>query len=149
MLGESKEVFEKIMELRHERRLAGRYHPAAPNKTKAKPQSLRSGTYGGTRCDLCLLYVKNNEGGKADRLLFHEMDWRCYHHEGEQHRDHAKTVCPGCGGICSKTIECLANKGYEHCGQCDYRHGKTHRCLCLGKCNLGMTAEEIIRVAIL
>ncbi|MDD4495414.1 MAG: DUF3788 domain-containing protein [Eubacteriales bacterium] len=106
----------------------------------------------GNRCDLCLINIKNNENGKNDRFLFHEMDWRCYHHEGEQRTDYTNTTCPGCGGMCSKTIECLTDKGFDNCGMCDYRNctaeGEHIYGYEPGKCNLGLTADEVTRCII-
>ena len=80
------------------------------------------------------------------------MDWCCYHHEGEERADYTNTTCPGCGGMCGKTIECVANKGYDNCGQCDYYHctanGEHIQNYDPGRCNLGLTAEEVTRCII-
>jgi hypothetical protein len=123
-----------------------------PNR-KAIEMDISAGTGKcGNRCDLCLLYIKNNEDGKTDRLLFHEMDWRIYHHEGEDRTDYTSVTCSGCGGMCQKTIQCVKDKGFNSCGQCDYRH-----CTAEGehiydfdpvRCNLGLTAEEVTRCVI-
>jgi hypothetical protein len=120
-----------------------------PNR-KTKELSLDGCGKCGNRCDLCLLYVKNNEGERADRLLFGEMDWRCYHSADEVRPDGEIAICPGCGGQCSETIACVKNKGFENCGQCDYRHctaeGEHIYGYDPGRCNLGLTAEEVTRV---
>jgi len=123
-------------------------------KPNRKPDafSLNGAGKCGNRCDLCLLYIENNKGDRADRLFFHEMDWRLYHHEGEERADYTNTICPGCGGMCSKTVQCVAEKGYKSCGECDY-----HQCTAdgehiqnyhPGRCNLGLTAEEVTRCII-
>jgi hypothetical protein len=124
-----------------------------PNR-KEKELSLDGCGRCGNCCGACLLYVKNNENGKQGNLLFQEMDWRCYHSEGEEQADYSGVICPGCASMCgNKTVDCLKKKGFATCGECDYRH-----CNCPddvhiadfdpGKCNLGLTAEEITRCVI-
>jgi hypothetical protein len=98
---------------------------------KAAMLSLDGAGKCGNRCDLCALYISNNENSKADNKLFHELDWKAYHIEGEKRADYTSITCKGCGGMCSGTIECIKNKGYDP-----------------GKCNLGLSADEVTRIII-
>jgi hypothetical protein len=122
-----------------------------PNR-KASMLSLEGAGKCGNRCDLCALYISNNENGKADNKLFHELDWKAYHIEGEKRADYTSITCKGCCGMCSGTIECIKNKGYDHCGQCDFRHctaeGEHIHGYDPGKCNLGLSADEVTRIII-
>jgi len=105
----------------------------------------------GNRCGQCLIYIKNNEGGRRDNLIFHEMDWKAYHDDSEERPDHSSTTCPGCAarklkGECH-THRCLDEKGLASCLQCHYEGCVTKGVgVNPGLCNLGLTAEDVTGV---
>lgn len=103
----------------------------------------------GYRCDLCLLYIKNNETTKGNSL-FHEGDWKCYHnHKTEERANFTNHICNGCRENCS-ACQCVAEKGLSNCGECDYKHCPTGKDAHTnpGRCNLGLSADDVTQFII-
>lgn len=101
----------------------------------------------GYRCDKCLLYVKNNETS-GGRFEFQEGDWKCYHTgDISNQADYSNHICGGCRSDCS-VEKCVSEKGFQNCGECENNHTRNMQaCSCTnpGRCNLGLTADDIER----
>ena len=103
----------------------------------------------GYRCDLCLLYIGNNEATKGN-VLFHEGDWKCYHnHHTEERVDYSNHICNGCRADCS-VVQCVTEKGLNNCGECDYKNCPTGKDAHTnpGRCNLGLSADDVTQLII-
>jgi hypothetical protein len=106
--------------------------------------------YCGNRCDHCLLYIKNNETEKGN-LEFHEKDWKIYHTEDEKRADYSGYTCAGCFSNNNQCPEknCLAEKGLKSCVECDFLDcNKNSHDFDAGKCNLGISADDVTRAVI-
>jgi len=107
----------------------------------------------GRRCDLCLGSKEYNENGFSAGENFCYMDWICYNNVcRDTERSDGVFKCPGCEAIrddCKYYI-CLSEKGYANCVEC----GAYHSCDIFrdghypGQCNLGITAEEVMKLVI-
>lgn len=95
----------------------------------------------GNRCDLCALHKDH-----FDPQAFTIGEKHCYFTADEQEVDHSAHACPGC--IPEKQCgyrKCAAEKGLPSCGDCDYEHCTAEHFTEPGRCNLGITAEEVSR----
>jgi len=107
----------------------------------------------GIRCDLCLLYKKNNENNDyLGNRKFPVMDRHCYYGvaEGWGCTEFSTRTCEGKEGCYTKTYSCLEKRGLKNCLDCgEYRTcndcGVGHD---PGECNLGITAEEVTNLII-
>lgn len=93
----------------------------------------------GNRCDQCMLHKDHFEPQR-----FTEGEKHCYFSSGEPAQDHTNQACPGC--VPEKGCnyrKCAAEKGLCSCGECDYEHCPTEHFTEPGRCNLGITAEEV------
>ncbi len=103
----------------------------------------------GQRCDLCLLYAKNNEGVRGN-IDFHEKDWICYHSEDEERVDYTNMICAGCykkgKDECPEKI-CLQEKGCNNCFECNecFTCKINSHDFDPARCNLGISADDITR----
>jgi len=99
----------------------------------------------GNRCDLCLLFIENNNNGKQGRFEFQERDFKCYGgEEGDKKEEHPSHICNGCRSNCEILI-CLSKKGFDSCMDCDYHNCnvKEHNFTNPGRCNIGLSAEDV------
>lgn len=111
-----------------------------PNR---KPEKLADAVISlcGNRCDLCALHKDH-----FDPAAFTEGEKHCYFTADEPPVDHSTHVCPGC--IPEKGCDyrkCAVEKGVSSCGNCDFEHCTTEHFTEPGRCNLGITAEEVSR----
>ena len=115
----------------------------------------------GYRCDMCLLYKKQNENDFSASEKFGYLNWLCYRDcvpniaiERPDPNVHNEWSCPGCVSSpwkkeCRYFI-CPTEKGFASCVEC----GKYHVCDVQldghysGQCSLGMTAEEVTSLVI-
>lgn len=109
-----------------------------PNR---KPEKLTGAVISlcGNRCDQCMLHKDHFEPEK-----FTVGEKHCYFSADEPAQDHTGHACPGC--IPEKGCNyrrCAAQKDVCSCGECDYEHCTTEHFTEPGRCNLGITAEEV------
>lgn len=111
-----------------------------PNR---KPEKLDGAVISlcGNRCDLCPLHKDH-----FDPAAFTEGEKHCYFTAEEPPVDHSAHACPGCipEKKCGYRV-CAAAKGMTSCGDCDYEHCTTEHFTEPGRCNLGITADEVSR----
>ncbi len=116
------------------------YIKKRPNR---KPERLDGGVISlcGNRCDLCLLHKEH-----FDPEAFTEGEKHCYFTEAEPPVDHSSHACAGCTPEkqCGYR-KCAAAKGLSSCGECDFVHCTTEHFTEPGRCNLGITADEVSR----
>lgn len=111
-----------------------------PNRKKEKMEGAVISLCG-NRCDLCTLHKDH-----FDPEAFTVGEKHCYFTAEESavdHRDHACSGCTpekGCG-----YRKCAAGKGIDSCGDCDYEHCTAEHFTEPGRCNLGISAEEVSR----
>lgn len=111
-----------------------------PNR---KPEKLSSAVISlcGNRCDLCPLHKDH-----FDPAAFTEGEKHCYLTAEEPAVDHSAHTCPGC--VSEKDCgyrRCAAAKGLTSCGDCDFEHCISEHFTEPGRCNLGITADEVSR----
>lgn len=111
-----------------------------PNR---KPEKLEDAVISlcGNRCDQCTLHRDHFEPE-----AFTVGEKHCYFTADEPPVDHSGHVCPGC--VPEKQCgyrKCATEKGLASCGECDFEHCATEHFTEPGRCNLGITAEEISR----
>lgn len=114
-----------------------------PNR---KPEKLDGAVISlcGNRCDQCMLHKDH-----FDPAAFTEGEKHCYFTADEPAQDHSAHACPGC--VPEKGCnyrKCAAQKGLSSCGECDYEHCTSEHFTEPGRCNLGITAEEVSRFII-
>ena len=113
-------------------------------KPNRKVENLKDAEIGccGNRCDQCLLRATN--GGKENRVLFTDENYKIYFSPDEQKEDYSGINCAGCYQGC-KTRDCAKEKGYDVCVQCEnypcetVSGAFTHP----GRCNIGLTPEQL------
>lgn len=111
-----------------------------PNR---KPEKLSGAVISlcGNRCDLCPLHKDH-----FDPEAFTVGEKHCYFAADEPPVDHSEHACPGC--VPEKQCgyrKCAAAKGLTSCGDCDFEHCTTEHFTEPGRCNLGITADEVAR----
>lgn len=111
-----------------------------PNR---KPEKLAGAVISlcGNRCDLCPLHKDH-----FDPEAFTVGEKHCYFSAEEPAVDHSAHACPGC--ISEKQCgyrKCAEEKGLSSCGECDFEHCTTEHFTEPGRCNLGITADEVSR----
>ncbi len=95
----------------------------------------------GNRCDQCTLHQDH-----FDPAAFTIGEKHCYFTADEPPVDHSGHACPGC--MADKQCgyrKCAAEKGLSSCKDCDFEHCGTEHFTEPGRCNLGITAEEVTR----
>ncbi len=95
----------------------------------------------GNRCDLCTLHQDHFEPE-----AFSVGEKHCYFTAEEPMVDHSGHACLGC--LAEKACgywKCAASKGLASCGDCDFEHCTSEHFTEPGRCNLGITAEEVTR----
>lgn len=116
-------------------------------KPNRKKENLKGAILGkcGHRCDQCLIYAHNTTPDA--RQLFQQSDFRCYGSEAEGQNDYSQVSCPGCKSSCEISV-CAQEHGVEGCLHCDYSHctEHAHKRIIPGRCNLGISNEDIERV---
>jgi len=115
-------------------------------KPNRKKEDLLRASLGkcGNRCDLCLLYEKNNIYEKGN-LIFQKGDCRCYHSaKPEDEGDYSDFICKGCHDDC-EVVKCVILSDYQSCIECDYNNCKIdlNNFTNPGRCNLGISADDI------
>ncbi len=120
-----------------------------PNRKSAvisfSPQSERCTN----RCDICLLYLNNNET-QDERFEFHKGDYRCCHAaDPDKGNNDSSNICDGRRDN-YEVVRCAAEKGLSDCSQCNYHacNINTNNFINPGRCDLGLTAEDVTRLII-
>lgn len=110
-------------------------------KPNRKPEKLADAVIGvcGNRCDQCTLHRDH-----FDPAAFTEGEKHCYFTAEEPPVDHSGHACPGCTAEKQCAYRrCAAEKGLGSCGECDFEHCTTEHFTEPGRCNLGITADEV------
>lgn len=111
-----------------------------PNR---KPEKLEGAIVSlcGNRCDQCTLHRDH-----FDPEAFTIGEKHCYFADEEPAADHSGHACSGCHPEkqCGYH-KCAATKGLTSCGDCDYEHCASEHFTEPGRCNLGITADEVAR----